>query len=189
MKRTALNKLLLLRVIKLAKNLTSFRKIAQLVFILQEEGRQEKRVTFNYEFRKWHYEPYSVELEKDIQQLHRENLIEKANETISLTKKGNYLADKASEYYRQEKVDLFFKFFIYIHVNETLYETSDSIHENYSIGSYETDSVISPLSLEDDTLIKPSSTEKKKISQVFKDLDDEDYEQLIRARKLLSFDT
>jgi len=188
MKRTALNKLLLLRVIKLSKNLTSFRKIAQLVFILQQEGRREKRVTFNYEFRKWHYEPYSVELEKDIQQLHRENLIVKSDELIHLTNKGNSLNEKVSDYYHQERVDLFFKFFIYIHENETLYETSDYIHEKYSIGSHETDSIILTLHMEDDSFMKPSTIKKEKISQTFKMIDDEDYEQLLRAKKLLSFD-
>ena len=142
MKRSVLNKLLLLRLIDVSREISSYRKVSQLVFILQVEGRKEKRMTFNYEFTKWSSEPYSVELEKDLQQLDKEKLTQK-QDWIMVTKKGYQLIQKTSEYFSNHpSLDTFFRFFSYLHANETLYETCTCINEKYELTKLATDEII-----------------------------------------------
>lgn len=185
MKRNVLNKVLLLRLIELAKHTASHRKIIQMVFILQEEGRKEKRVTFNYEFKKWHFEPYSSELEKDLQQLDLEGLIVK-KQGIQLTEKGKKLTYKMLTLYFREKIDSFFKFFTYIHLHETLYETSDFINDKYELAKYPTDATISDILIEVEEEKVCVEELKKEINRKFEEIDNEDIETYISAKKLLS---
>lgn len=182
MKRNVLNKILLLRLVYLSNEISSYRKIPQMVFILQTEGRKEKRTTFNYEFKKWYSEPYSMELEKDLQQLDREALLRK-NEYVELTKKGLQLLQKTEDFFKQENIDVFFKFFSYLHTSETFYETCTHINEKYEIAKFETDEVISSLERNEE----PEKKEKEdKISKKYEELETSELDYIEDVQRLFS---
>lgn len=182
MKRNVLNKILLLRLVDLSNEISSYRKISQMVFILQTEGRKEKRTTFNYEFKKWYSEPYGVELESDLQQLDKEGLLQKGD-FVELTKKGLQLMQKTEDFFKKENIDVFFKFFSYLYTSETLYETCTYINEKYEIAKFETDEVIVPLELNGTQVEK---AEEEEIPKKYNELDSTDLDYVADVQSLFS---
>ena len=97
-KRNALNKLILLLLIKLSGKVNGATRLQKLVFSVQSEGRKNKYLTFNYKFVRWHYGPYCKELTEDINFLFKSGLITNEDNSFELKEKGlNIIQDIDSD--------------------------------------------------------------------------------------------
>jgi len=185
MKRSVMNKILLLRLVKLNENINSYTKLTQLVYILQMEGRKEKRATFNYAFTRWNCQPYSEELERDIKQLDYEMLIIK-EDTLRLSQNGKNLVKKMGDYYIKENIDSFFKFFCYLHSQETLFQTADKINQKYQLMRYSTDEIVSDIYTDErKNEQRMIHKVKRQIDKKFKEIEKAEKENLSRIQELL----
>lgn len=169
-KREVTNKLMLLRLIALTEKVNE-RKLHQLVFILQEEGRREKKKTFNYEFIKWNIEPLCEELQKDLDSLLFERLI-KSEQSITISNRGKALIEHSIEKLDFKGLDVFFKFYIYMYLHKPLFELTDFIYKKYEIGRYEDKQVISCVNKVGDVVQKIAlEKSKQKIDSTYEDIE------------------
>lgn len=184
MKREVLNKLLLMKTIELSKKIKR-EKLMYMVFILEEEGRKEEKLTFNYEFVKWGFEPFSTEIERDIEHLVIEGLVKSENGLV-VTKKGIDFMGKYNSFYSWNKVNKFFKYFIYLNINSSLYEVVNYINKKYSIARYPTKGVILEIRDEYKTTKSKFSKTKNEIDSTYKQLNEKEEKCMKRINKLLS---
>lgn len=173
MKTEVTNKLLLLKLIAIAKKLNA-QKLNHLVFILENEGRKERKLTFNYEFIMWNIEPYSDRLENDLEQLLVEQMV-RNDHGVSLTEKGKAYIQQHERFYEQNKTETFFKFYLYIYQEYPLYHLVDYIYRKYNLGIHEDKDII----LESNDSFDPGEKScmektKRKINLAYEELERND---------------
>lgn len=139
---------------------------------MQNEGRKEERVTFNYEFKKWNCETYCKELETDINFLVMEGFIEKSG-GLCITEKGNETMNKSRDIFENLNIDSFMKFNYYGFQSHSIYELVDYIFQKYQIGKYPNEVVVSGIVLQE--IKKPE--EKKFIESPSFNINNEDLEE------------
>lgn len=135
MERVVWNQLLILKLIDYYGTITRL-ELIQKIFLLQVEGRNEKRKTFNYPFYVVSKQPVSVEVNQDLKQMEKEGYI-KCERVYSLTAKGknrlNYYIDKI----KKEKVDSFMVFLDYKAKNSSIEEIVKNVIKKREIKDYD----------------------------------------------------
>lgn len=99
LKRSVLNKLFLMRMIHVAKEIHGEARLQKLVFETEKRTRKKGSTqTFNYKFIRWYYGPYSRELSEDIEFLESAGLVEKTfgHDSFTITEQGEKYLNKSS---------------------------------------------------------------------------------------------
>lgn len=185
MKREVTNKVYLLKVISAAKKIHA-RKLNQIVFILQKEGRRENKQTFNYDFSKWSIEPFSTELEKDIEHLLFEKLV--INEDgLSLTSTGKTFLRNLTTSNLDESNDIFLKFYMYLYMGQSSQILRDMIYRKYEIGTFQNREIVSGIEEFDETKGKLKITEaRSKIQSTFEEIEKNEEHFAERMRVIMT---
>lgn len=185
MKREVANKIFLLKVISNAQKIHD-RKLNQMVFILQQEGRKENKKTFNYDFSKWSIEPYSPELEKDIEHLLFEKLV--INEDgLCLTANGKNYLRNSMNVESDDTSDTFLKFHMYLYLGQPTQTLRDMIYKRYEIGKFQNREIVSAIDHYDENKGKLKVTEaRSKIQSTFEEIEKNDEEYAERMRLIMN---
>lgn len=141
---------------------------------MEQEGRKERKKTFNYEFIKWNIEPYGEELEKDIEHLKLEGLIDD-KQGVFITKKGKSLLENQKAFFKINKIDNFFKFSLYSYKDYSLYELVNLILQKYEIARYGEKEIISEIVEKEEIRQKRSLSDvRRKINNTYDELERND---------------
>ncbi|QST02064.1 hypothetical protein IMZ31_21680 (plasmid) [Pontibacillus sp. ALD_SL1] len=135
MNREVQNKWFVMKLIAMSKQISK-EKLRNMVFMIQKEGRNQDKTTFNYSFVKWNVEAYSKELEQDLRQLDLEGIINHSGE-ISLTSKGSRLLASKKKMIEESGIHYFMGFYVYTYEDLSLYELVNYLYKKYEMGRFQ----------------------------------------------------
>lgn len=134
MERDKLNKLFLLKIVSLVNKINKI-KLSHLIFIFQKIGREENKLTFNYEFEKKGYEAFSKELENDVLFLTKEGFL-KNESGVLLTEQGMKVVETMQRFYEKADVEQLFHFYCYTWKDENTHTLMNYILNTYKISVF-----------------------------------------------------
>lgn len=87
LKRSIMNKVLLLFSIQVLERISDSAYLQRLVFEIQKANREKGEKTFNYEFVRWYNGPFSTELEEDLKFLIKKEYITPTSDNLLIVTK------------------------------------------------------------------------------------------------------